>query len=84
MPDDPRAVVRQFINGRFPQADVSDDEDIFALGFVNSLFAMELVMFVEKQFSVTIPNDELNRDNFRTVTALTGLVERLHAVVGGR
>ncbi len=52
-------------------------EDIFGLGFVNSLFAMELVMFVEKTFGVTIPNDELRIDNFQTAAVMAELVDRL-------
>ena len=34
-------------------------------------------MFVEKTFSVTVPNDELRIDNFRTVTSMSELVHRL-------
>lgn len=65
-----------FIQGRYPQAEISDSEDIFQLGFINSLFAMELVMFVEKTFAITIPNDELRIDNFRTATSMAELVDR--------
>ena len=73
-----------FVTGRFPQAEITGGQDIFSLGYINSLFAMELVMFVEKTFGVTIPNDELRIDNFRTVEAMTALVDRLRpAVVAG-
>jgi methoxymalonate biosynthesis acyl carrier protein len=68
-----------FIRSRFPQAEISDTEDIFRIGFVNSLFAMELVMFVEKTFGVTVPNDELRMDNFRTAKSMAELVDRLSA-----
>jgi len=68
-----------FITNRFPQADISESEDIFALGYINSLFAMELVMFIEKTFAVTVPNAELHIDNFRTAKSMTGLVERLQS-----
>lgn len=73
-----------FISGRFPHADIQHDQDIFSLGFINSLFAMELVMFLEKAFSITISNDELRIDNFRTVDAMTSLVDRVRSssVVG--
>jgi acyl carrier protein len=70
-----------FVKGRFPQADITATEDIFSLGFVNSLFAMELVMFVEKTFGITVPTDELRIDNFRTAQAMTELVDRQRAVV---
>ena len=70
-----------FITGRFPQAEITDTEDIFSLGYINSLFAMELVMFIEKEFTVTIPNDELRIDNFRTAKAMTELVDTLRSAV---
>ncbi|MGX6606767.1 acyl carrier protein [Micromonosporaceae bacterium Da 78-11] len=70
-----------FIRGRYPQAEISESEDIFQLGFINSLFAMELVMFVEKTFAITIGNDELRIDNFRTAKAMTELVDRLSGAV---
>ncbi len=75
--------VRDFIQGRYPDAQITESDDIFQLGFINSLFAMELVMFIEKQFGVTIPNDELRIDNFRTTTAMAALVERVTLVAVG-
>jgi acyl carrier protein len=78
------AQIQSFIEGRFPQGRIETDKDIFSLGYINSLFAMELVMFLEKTFTVTVPNDELRIDNFRTVEAMTALVERIQsaALVG--
>jgi acyl carrier protein len=65
-----------FLASRFPEEEIQETEDIFQLGYVNSLFAMELVMFIEKSFGVTIPNDELRLDNFRTVKSMAELVDR--------
>ncbi|MEY9862670.1 methoxymalonate biosynthesis acyl carrier protein [Catenulispora sp. GAS73] len=65
-----------FLVSRFPDVRIQETEDIFQLGFVNSLFAMELVMFIEKTFGVTIPNEELRLDNFRTVKSMAELVDR--------
>lgn len=76
MTDNARAQIRSFISGRFPRAVLTDEVDIFELGFVNSLFAMELVVFIESKFRITIPNDELTRDNFRTVALMSALVQR--------
>ena len=76
MADNAQDQVLGFIRGRYPDVQISESEDIFRLGFVNSLFAMELVMFIEKQFTVTIPNDELQIDNFRTAKSMAALVGR--------
>jgi methoxymalonate biosynthesis acyl carrier protein len=79
VPDTDSARILAFITDRFPQTDITDSEDIFSLGYINSLFAMELVMFLEKTFALTIPNDELFIDNFRTAKSMTELVGRLRS-----
>jgi len=74
--DTVKAMTRAFIAKFFPHHDLKDDEDIFALGFVNSLFALQLVMFVEKKFNMTVEDDDLNIDNFRAIDAIAALVMR--------
>ncbi|MBY8885302.1 acyl carrier protein [Streptomyces sp. PTM05] len=82
MSDTTATQILSFIEARFPQARIDRTQDIFSLGFINSLFAMELVMFIEKTFGLTVPNDELNINNFRTVDAMTALVDRQRGTVG--
>lgn len=72
------ARIREFI-GRTIRADFSDTDDIFALGFVNSLFAMQLVQFIEQAFDVEVDSDDLELDNFRTAVAITRFVQRKRA-----
>jgi acyl carrier protein len=66
--------IAAFLASRFPGTDIGPADDIFAMGFVNSLFAMELVLFIESAFGFTIANEDLRLDNFRTVAAMTALV----------
>jgi acyl carrier protein len=68
--------IREFVVRSFNGQQVADGDDIFALGFANSLFAMQLVAFVEKQFDIEIDSDDLDIDNFRSVSAISSLVER--------
>ena len=68
--------VRAFLARYLQNYDLQDDQDIFSLGFINSLFAMQLVLFVEKDFGVDVTNDDLDIDNFRTINAIAALVER--------
>lgn len=76
MNDTIRLPIRGFLSRAFNGAPVRDEDDIFALGFANSLFAIQLVAFVEGEFRIEIDSDDLELDNFRSVNALTGLVER--------
>lgn len=80
MSEETASPIREFVTRRYPQVHIADDDDIFRLGFVNSLFAMELVMFLEKRFAIAIPNSELQMDNFRSVAAMTALVEGSRAL----
>jgi acyl carrier protein len=70
--------IRQFLSRSFRNYELKDDEDIFALGFVNSLFAMQLVLFVEQKFHIAVKNTDLELDNFRTINALANLIKRKH------
>ncbi len=74
--NDVQAKIKEFLSRYFRNHDLQPDEDIFALGFVNSLLAMQLVNFVEKEFGVTIADEDLDLDNFRTLRAIDSLVER--------
>ena len=68
--------IREFVGRHLRGHDLTDDEDIFASGFVNSMFAIQLVQFVEREFGVTVESDDLEIDNFRSVQAIAELVER--------
>lgn len=65
-----RAFLARHVRGEFP-----DNVDLFATGRINSLFALQLVMFVEKQFLIRVENDDLERRNFCSIDAISGFVE---------
>jgi methoxymalonate biosynthesis acyl carrier protein len=71
-----KARIAGYLARFFPGHDLLEHEDIFTLGFVNSMFAMQLVTFVEHEFGLTIENEDLELDNFRSINAIAGLVEK--------
>ncbi|ACU60879.1 acyl carrier protein [Chitinophaga pinensis] len=54
----------------------TDTDDIFELGIVNSLFAMQLITFMEKKFSLTVENEDLEISNFNTLNNITSFIQR--------
>ncbi|MER8187730.1 acyl carrier protein [Kitasatospora sp. NPDC094015] len=60
------------------------DTDVFADGGQSSLFAMELVVHLEKSFGISIRGTDLRLDNFRSVTVMTAMVLRLQQAAGGQ
>ncbi|MDX2531345.1 acyl carrier protein [Streptomyces europaeiscabiei] len=73
---DNKTKIGEYLSRFFPVQDLKDDDDIFQLGFVSSMFAIQLVSFVEHEFGLTIDNDDLELDNFRSVGALDAFVTR--------
>lgn len=77
-----RAALCAFVEERTRSA-VPGDLDLFASGLVSSMFAMQLVVYLETTFGVTVDGPDLTLDNFRTVDAMTALVERLRGCTDG-
>jgi acyl carrier protein len=61
--------IRGFITSRLKMS-IDDNVNLFTSGIVDSLFAMELVLFVEKQFKIRVDNDDLDLNNFNSVCAI--------------
>ena len=74
-----KIAIRQFLARYLRNYDLQDDEDIFSLGFVNSMLAIQLVNFVEKNFGVEVEDEDLDLDNFRSLAAMDAFVERKSA-----
>ena len=53
------------------------DTDLFRAGGLSSLFAMQLVVHLEKSYGIAIRGADLRLDNFRTVRQMAALVGRL-------
>ena len=62
--------IRTFISRFIKKHELTDEEDFFELGFVNSLFATQ----VEKEFEIKVTNEDLTLDNFRTINNIATFV----------
>jgi acyl carrier protein len=74
--------IRAFLRDKTKQPELADGEDYFQKGFVNSLFAMQLVLFVEKEFKMRVGDEDLVIENFNSINAITALVERKQGAAG--
>jgi len=66
--------VRTFL-GKFVSDPQLDGElDLFASGMVSSLYAMQLVLFIEKEYGIQVANEDLDYENFKSVNAIVGFI----------
>ncbi|MCG5250369.1 acyl carrier protein [Brevibacillus agri] len=57
------------------EVEFGNADNIFELGFVNSLFAMKLVTFIESEFQMTIESDEMEISNFNTIDNIVNFIQ---------
>ncbi|KPC95533.1 acyl carrier protein [Streptomyces albus] len=79
---DVREQIRGFLSRHLSGYDIGDDENLFDTGYVNSLFLLQLVVFVENTLGVEVEDGDLRRDNFCSVSAIDTFVARKQAAAG--
>lgn len=62
---------REFLFDR--DAELPDDQELFP-DLIDSLGVLDLVQFIEERYGVTIPDDELLAENFRSIAAIADFV----------
>jgi acyl carrier protein len=78
-----KETVRRFILSSITITDLDDDADLFDSGIVNSLFAVQLMTFVEKTFGIDVGMDDLDMANFKSLNATTAFVLKKNGRRGG-
>ena len=78
-----RTEVRAYIEENFlymrPDLDLQDDDDLLGLGVIDSLGFVELVEEVQAKYGISVQDVEITEDNFGSVSAIVGFVERKRA-----
>jgi methoxymalonate biosynthesis acyl carrier protein len=76
MPESVREKIRALITRHTDGVSVGDDEDLFDGGYVNSLFVVQLVAWVEREFDLRLPLHELVLGDLRTIGSITTVIEQ--------
>jgi methoxymalonate biosynthesis acyl carrier protein len=66
--------IKNFLQRYVGEKELEYDEEIFSSGLINSLFAMQLVLFLEKEFKLKVENKDLDLKNFRTLGTIAEFV----------
>ena len=71
-----KEAVRRFILSSINITHLDDDDNLFESGIVNSLFAVQLMTFIEKTFAIEVGMDDLDIENFKSLNAAAAFVVR--------
>jgi acyl carrier protein len=73
---DMRAYIQENFLYMAPEVELEDADDILALGIVDSLGFVELVEEVQSRFGMVVEDVEITEENFGSIDAIAGFVER--------
>jgi methoxymalonate biosynthesis acyl carrier protein len=66
--------VRNFLVSHIRVEHLPDDENFLEKGYVNSLFAMQLVLYIENEFLIKVESEDMEIANFSSIRAITNFV----------
>lgn len=75
--------VRRFLKKYTSNVDISENQEIFTKGLINSLLAMQMVLFLEKEYNFEISNEDLDIKNFNTLNSIANFVCRKKSKLEG-
>ena len=77
--------IREFVLQKFPLArkrKVTNQDNLLESGVIDSLGVLDLVTFLQEEFSVTVEDDDLTPENFQNIERMAQFVERSPAQPG--
>ena len=75
-PNQVKTIIRNFINESINIDAIGDDDNLFESGLINSLFAVQLMTFIERKFGIEVGTDDLDIKNFESIQATAAFVAR--------
>lgn len=75
-PNEVKAAIRAFIQASIKLDGLGNDENLFETGIVNSLFAVQLMTFIERTFDIEVSSDDLDIANFKSIDATAAFVAK--------
>ena len=72
---DTAAQVAHFISELTKESEIDQQENLFETGVLSSLDVLELVVYVEETFGISVAGDELTVENFGSISAISSFVD---------
>ncbi|MFI8946966.1 phosphopantetheine-binding protein [Streptomyces sp. NPDC053750] len=77
---DTAATIRNYVRANMSalrDVELRDDDNFFEKGFVTSVFAMQMLDFIESTFGIEVPDDRITLQNFSSIDSMTRMVGEL-------
>jgi acyl carrier protein len=69
-------IMENYIAGRNTNKELTPEESLLESGIVDSTGILELVLFLEEQFSIKIEDEEITPENLDTINNMVAFLEK--------
>jgi acyl carrier protein len=79
--------IRQFISRQFSQSRaraLSDDDALLESGIVDSMGVLDIVSFIESEFSIVVADEDLVQEHFGSIARIAAYVETKQTEIAHR
>jgi acyl carrier protein len=74
----PNAGVREFILKQFPLArkrQIRDSDPLLESGMLDSMGVLDVVTFIEQEYSLYVADEDLSPENFQTIDRIAAFIQ---------
>lgn len=68
--------IRTELHGSGAELEISPQDDLLGSGLVESMGMIKIISFIEQQFDIAIPAQDMTIENFLTVEAMVNYISR--------
>ena len=68
--------IREYVTELCHEQNLGRDLNLFEHGYLSSLDILDLIAFIEETFAISIPDDDLNIENFGSIGSMVRFIER--------
>ena len=71
-----KTTLRAYLNDALNVTDFEDDTALIDMGYLDSMQALELAMFVADEFDIELTQDDMRVENFSSLQAVEDFINR--------
>ncbi len=68
--------IRERIKPILQGNEIDDEENFFELGLVHSLFAMQIILFIEREYQIELDPEEVSLESLSSVNAIAEIIDQ--------
>jgi len=69
-------IEKDILRGR--KVNLTENDDLLSAGIIDSLGILQLVAFIDDQFGIQVPDEDVVIENFQSVNALASYLEKFN------